>query len=204
MLDIYSSTYGILMILRQNAPFYIVNSTALENVYWLNVGGNDISPSHDTGLYRSWANDLPYLHRASFGVAYSAVNNTIQYRTGIPIFVAPVDVYDAARSMGPNPQINLNYNFTWIFSVDSGFSYLVRASTSSFFKLFYFTISKTTLSIIPYNFPIYPTYPKLYSFTILFKYYFLVFLYYLFPIVIFVRVIFCRIWLILWQNALYL
>ena len=81
---------------------------------------------------------------------------------------------------------------------------LLRASTSSFFKLFYFTISKTTLSIIPYHFPIHSTYPKLYSFTILFKYYFLVFLYYLFPIVIFVRVIFCRIWLILWQNALYL
>jgi hypothetical protein len=31
-----------------------------------------------------------------------------------------------ARSMGPNPNISLNLNLTWIFSIDSGFSYLVR------------------------------------------------------------------------------
>nr|POF26973.1 receptor-like protein kinase feronia [Quercus suber] len=126
MPDIYSSTDGTLMIVGQNAPFYIDNSTALENVYQLNMGGNDISPSHDTSLYRSWADDLPYLYGASFGVAYSANNMTIQYPMGMPTFVAPVDVYGAARSMGSNPQINLNYNLTRIFSIDSGFSYLVR------------------------------------------------------------------------------
>ncbi|KAK9986325.1 hypothetical protein SO802_031276 [Lithocarpus litseifolius] len=112
MPDIYSSTDGTLMIVGQNAPFYIDNSTALENVYRLNVGGNDISPSRDTSLYRSWADDLPYLYGASFGVAYSANNMTFQYPMGMPTFVAPVDVYGAARSMGPNPQINLNYNLT--------------------------------------------------------------------------------------------
>ncbi|KAM3690037.1 hypothetical protein ACJW31_09G091500 [Castanea mollissima] len=126
MPDIYSSTDGTLMIVGQNAPFYIDNSTALENVYRLNVGGNHISPSHDTGLYRSWADDMPYLYGAAFGVSYSADNMTIQYPTGMPTYVAPVDVYSTARSMGPNAEINLNYNLTWIFSVDSGFSYLVR------------------------------------------------------------------------------
>ncbi|XP_075637687.1 receptor-like protein kinase FERONIA [Castanea sativa] len=126
MPDIYSSTDGTLMIVGQNAPFYIDNSTALENVYRLNVGGNHISPSHDTGLYRSWADDIPYLYGAAFGVSYSADNMTIQYPTGMPTYVAPVDVYSTARSMGPNAEINLNYNLTWIFSVDSGFSYLVR------------------------------------------------------------------------------
>ena len=126
MPDIYSSTDGTLMIVGQNAPFYIDNSTALENVYRLNVGGNHISPSHDTGLYRSWAHDLPYLYGAAFGVSYSADNMTIQYPTGMPTFIAPVDVYGTARSMGPNAEMNLNYNLTWIFSVDSGFSYLVR------------------------------------------------------------------------------
>ncbi|KAF3974402.1 hypothetical protein CMV_002279 [Castanea mollissima] len=127
MPDIYSSTDGTLMIVGQGTPFYIDNTTALENVYRLNVGGNDISPSHDTGLYRSWVDDLPYLYGAAFGVSYSAADNmTIQYPTGMPTYVAPVDVYDTARSMGPNPEINLNYNLTWIFSVDSGFSYLVR------------------------------------------------------------------------------
>ncbi|KAL4606504.1 hypothetical protein ACB092_09G107500 [Castanea dentata] len=127
MPDIYSSTDGTLMIVGQGTSFYIDNTTALENVYRLNVGGNDISPSHDTGLYRSWADDLLYLYGAAFGVSYSAADNmTIQYPTGMPTYVAPVDVYATARSMGPNPEINLNYNLTWIFSVDSGFSYLVR------------------------------------------------------------------------------
>ena len=40
--------------------------------------------------------------------------------------LAQVDVYDTTRSMGPNLEININYNLTWIFSIDSKFSYLVR------------------------------------------------------------------------------
>ncbi|KAF3951464.1 hypothetical protein CMV_022883 [Castanea mollissima] len=127
MPDIYSSTDGSLMIVGQNAPFYIDNSSALENVYRVNVGGNDISPSHDTVLYRSWGDDLPYIYGAAFGVAYSAENTSIiQYPTSMHTYVAPVDVYATARSMGPNAQINLAYNLTWIFSVGSGFYYLVR------------------------------------------------------------------------------
>ncbi|KAB1224661.1 Receptor-like protein kinase FERONIA [Morella rubra] len=125
--DIYSSTDGTLMIVGQSSSFYIDNTTALENVYRLNVGGNDISPSHDTGLYRSWYDDSPYLFGAASGVTFAAdPNTTITYKSGIPAYVAPLDVYGTARAMGPNPQINLNYNLTWIFSVDSGFSYLVR------------------------------------------------------------------------------
>ena len=127
MPDIYGSTDGTLRIVGQGASFTIDNTTALENVYRLNVGGNDISPSLDTGLYRSWADDLPYINGAAFGVSYSADNNmTIQYPASMPTYVAPRDVYATARSMGPDPNINLAYNLTWIFTVDSGFSYLVR------------------------------------------------------------------------------
>lgn len=129
MPDLYSSpiaTSGF-PIVGQSSFYATDNSTALENVYRLNVGGNDISPSHDTGLYRSWYDDMPYLYGAALGVAVAADPNvTIGYPTGTPTFVAPQDVYATARSMGPNNQINLNYNLTWIFSVDSGFSYLVR------------------------------------------------------------------------------
>ncbi|KAG6632297.1 hypothetical protein CIPAW_13G149100 [Carya illinoinensis] len=127
MPDIYGSTDGSLMIVGQSTPLEIGNSTALENVYRLNVGGNDISPSKDTGLYRSWYDDSPYLYRVALGVTLAAdPNTTIMYPTHIPTYVAPVNVYSTARSMGPNPQINVNYNLTWIFSVDSGFTYLVR------------------------------------------------------------------------------
>lgn len=127
MPDIYSSTDGTTMIVGQSSPFYIDNSTALENVYRLNVGGNDISPSKDTGLLRSWYDDTAYLFGAAFGVPEFADGNmSIAYPKDMPTYVAPEDVYKTARSMGPNNNINLNYNLTWVFSIDSGFLYLVR------------------------------------------------------------------------------
>lgn len=126
MPDMYSAD-GTTMIVSQSAPFIIDNSTALENVYRLNVGGNDISPSKDTGLFRSWYDDTVYLYGAAFGVPETAdPNMTITYLDGVPSYVAPVDVYSTARSMGPDWHINLNYNLTWILSIDSGFSHLVR------------------------------------------------------------------------------
>ncbi|PON45592.1 Mitogen-activated protein kinase kinase kinase [Trema orientale] len=127
MPDMYSATDGTTMIVGQTVPFTIDNSTALENVYRLNVGGNDITPSGDTGLLRSWYDDTPYIYGAAFGVPETAdPNMTIGYLKGIPTYVAPVNVYSTARSMGPNANVNLNYNLTWILSIDSGFSYLVR------------------------------------------------------------------------------
>ncbi|XP_044473384.1 receptor-like protein kinase FERONIA [Mangifera indica] len=124
MPDIYSSYDGTLMIVGQGSTMTIDNTTALENVYRLNVGGNDISPSGDTGLFRSWYDDQPYLYGAGFGVTISANNVTV--KNPDPTYVAPHNVYSTARSMGPNPQVNQNSNLSWIFSVDSGFNYLVR------------------------------------------------------------------------------
>uniref|UniRef100_A0A2P2JA30 non-specific serine/threonine protein kinase n=1 Tax=Rhizophora mucronata TaxID=61149 RepID=A0A2P2JA30_RHIMU len=127
MPDIYSSTDGTLPIVGQSASGTIDNSTALESAYRLNVGGNDISPSDDTGMLRSWSDDQLYIYGAAYGVSVSAEPNvTISYPAGMPSYVAPLNVYSTARSMGPNAQVNAKYNLTWIFSVDSGFSYLVR------------------------------------------------------------------------------
>ncbi|CAA7019311.1 unnamed protein product [Microthlaspi erraticum] len=127
MPDLYSSTDGTLVMVGSPTAVTIDNSTALENVYRLNVGGNDISPSADTGLYRSWYDDQPYVFAAGLGIPETAdPNMTIKYPTGTPEYIAPKDVYSTARSMGPSAALNVNYNLTWSFSVDSGFIYLVR------------------------------------------------------------------------------
>uniref|UniRef100_A0A7N0V8K3 non-specific serine/threonine protein kinase n=1 Tax=Kalanchoe fedtschenkoi TaxID=63787 RepID=A0A7N0V8K3_KALFE len=125
--DIYNTEDGSSPIVGQSTPYMIGNTTALENLYRLNVGGSDISPSHDTGMFRSWYDDSSYIYGAGFGVTETAgPNMTIRYPKSMPTYVAPVNVYETARSMGPNSNINLNFNLSWILPVDSGFSYLVR------------------------------------------------------------------------------
>ncbi|KAK1352370.1 hypothetical protein POM88_053309 [Heracleum sosnowskyi] len=51
---------SVLMV-GQDTRFSIDDSYALEKLYRLNVGGGDISSTHDSGMFRSWDNDEPYL-----------------------------------------------------------------------------------------------------------------------------------------------
>ncbi|XP_026426263.1 receptor-like protein kinase FERONIA isoform X2 [Papaver somniferum] len=127
MPNLYNSDGTALIVGQKGVFFPIDNTTALENVVRLNVGGNQISPVRDTGLFRSWSDDSPYIYAAQLGVTDTANSSMqIKYATGVPSYSAPDDVYKTARTMGPNPQINQNYNLTWLFSVDHGFFYLVR------------------------------------------------------------------------------
>ncbi|PKU64871.1 receptor-like protein kinase FERONIA [Dendrobium catenatum] len=127
MPDMFSTGNPLLVSGGTPIPYPIPDDWAMETVYRLNVGGQAISPSGDSGLYRSWADDSLYIYGAAFGVTYGADPNvTIQYPTTLPEYIAPVDVYSTARSMGPDPTVNRNYNLTWILSVDNGFYYLVR------------------------------------------------------------------------------
>ncbi|KAI6698706.1 hypothetical protein NL676_018825 [Syzygium grande] len=86
MPDVYSST-GAASIVGQGAFFTIDNTTALETAYRLNVGGQDISPSSDTGLFRSWYDDSPYIYGAAVGVtATNDTNVTIRYPSSMPTY----------------------------------------------------------------------------------------------------------------------
>ncbi|KAI7731032.1 hypothetical protein M8C21_029541 [Ambrosia artemisiifolia] len=124
--DIYSSS-GTSMLVGASTSFDIGNTTVLENVYRLNVGGQAISAKGDTGLFRRWADDTAYIYGSAIGIPVAADQNiTISYPSGFPDYVAPVEVYKTARAMLPNPQTNLGFNLSWYFDVDTGFSYLVR------------------------------------------------------------------------------
>ncbi|KAL7232180.1 hypothetical protein ACSBR2_010242 [Camellia fascicularis] len=105
--------------------FYINNNTALEILYRLNIGGNDVSVNHDTGMYRTWHPDDPYIYGTSFGLA-SHHEVPIRYTNETLNYTTPATVYTTARTMGRDPYVNLKYNLTWIFTVDSRFSYLAR------------------------------------------------------------------------------
>ncbi|XP_042484690.1 receptor-like protein kinase FERONIA [Macadamia integrifolia] len=126
-LDLYIPEKGIPIVGIKHYPFYLDKYTALEMVYRLNVGGNEIIPNEDTSsLFRTWSPDDNYLFGAATGVEYYNLTVEIRYPSTVPIYTAPEIVYRSYRSMGPTPAINAQYNLTWMFSVDSGFYYLLR------------------------------------------------------------------------------
>ncbi|KAK9067713.1 hypothetical protein SSX86_011824 [Deinandra increscens subsp. villosa] len=99
-------------------------SSNMQSMFRLNVGGQYIPPTNDSGgLMRSWYDDTPYMFGA--GTISHIANVTIDYKE-LPEATAPVDVYRTARSQGPDPNVNKESNVTWLFPVDANFTYLVR------------------------------------------------------------------------------
>ncbi|CAM8974241.1 unnamed protein product [Rhodiola kirilowii] len=102
----------------------VTNKTAMEVVYRLNVGGNDVSPNDDTGMFRSWGQDISYLTGTAGLTPQLDLN--ISYTDATPPYTAPVKVYTSTRTMGREPKDNLKFNLTWVFQVHAGFTYLMR------------------------------------------------------------------------------
>nr|DAD35106.1 TPA_asm: hypothetical protein HUJ06_005746 [Nelumbo nucifera] len=113
-------------LVGQKSIFYTDNSTALQMLFRLNVGGNNISPQDDTGMFRDWFADKSYIFGAAYGVTVFNPNITIKYTRQLPSYAAPASIYSTARSMGPSKLVNRNYNLSWLLPVDSRFHYLVR------------------------------------------------------------------------------
>ncbi|KAJ8466710.1 hypothetical protein OPV22_029262 [Ensete ventricosum] len=126
--DIFGSANPMLVVGGGASVEYPIDRDwALETMYRLNVGGQSLSPAQDSGLFRSWNDDSPYIDGAAFGVTFSVDPNvTISYPSALPGYIAPSNVYSTARSMGPDAHVNLNYNLTWVLPVDAGFYYLLR------------------------------------------------------------------------------
>ncbi|CAK9138744.1 unnamed protein product [Ilex paraguariensis] len=90
-------------------------------LYRLNVGGNEVSITDDTGMFRLWLSDDAYTYAAYGFTPHREV--PIQYTKDTPPYTAPKIVYTTTRTMGNQ---SLTYNLTWRFPVDSGFYYLLR------------------------------------------------------------------------------
>ncbi|CAK8540756.1 unnamed protein product [Lathyrus sativus] len=107
------------------SDYHIHNDKALEMVYRVNVGGNQVPAYDDTGMFRNWEGDIPYLEKqypqsvsTDFSHHLNYANNTF------PNYTAPEIVYLTARSYGMDA--TEDYNVTWNFEVDSAFTYMVR------------------------------------------------------------------------------
>jgi len=106
---------------------YIYEDSAMENLYRLNVGSEQIPPKYDTGMFRSWDTDEAYVLGANSDIQLANMSMPVLYSDNASLYSAPADVYRTSRSMLlSNEPVNLNYNMTWFFPVDSGFLYLVR------------------------------------------------------------------------------
>ncbi|GAY33470.1 hypothetical protein CUMW_007390 [Citrus unshiu] len=109
----------------QGNQYRIINSTALETLYRINVGGNPISPLEDTGMFRTWSTDDDYLTDARTSAL--AFNISVVLKFGrIYNYSAPAVVYKSGRSIGNDMIKNEKYSLTWEFQVDSRFTYFLR------------------------------------------------------------------------------
>ncbi|KAK1352391.1 Protein kinase domain-containing protein [Heracleum sosnowskyi] len=104
----------------QKNQFYIDDSMALEKLYRFNVGDSGISSTDDTGMFRSWETDEPYLFELDTGITESSSHIRINYTLTTPPYAAPTNVYSSVRTA-----VDGAPNLTWSFEVDSGF-YLLR------------------------------------------------------------------------------
>lgn len=109
-------------VVGQKYRFYIDNSTALEMIQRLTVGGNSIPSVEDPRMYRAWDEDLSYLTKPG-GVSIRRIIPISYLHT--PSYVAPTKVYQTARSMAPLDNLK-GSNLTWQIPVDLGFRYLLR------------------------------------------------------------------------------
>uniref|UniRef100_A0A2C9VWN3 Protein kinase domain-containing protein n=1 Tax=Manihot esculenta TaxID=3983 RepID=A0A2C9VWN3_MANES len=107
-------------------PITLENTSALETLYRINVGGADVSPESDTGMFRTWTRDDSFIFGSAVGELAFDYDLNVRYTAAVPAYTAPAVVYRTGRFMGIHGAINLNYNLSWFFPVETGFIYLVR------------------------------------------------------------------------------
>ncbi|CAF2111107.1 unnamed protein product [Brassica oleracea] len=79
-------------------------------------------------MFRRWLSDDGFFLSENSGIKPVVEHVKINYTDKTPAYVAPEDVYETYRTMGnvDNATLNLGFNLTWLFTVDAGFTYLVR------------------------------------------------------------------------------
>ncbi|KAF9672862.1 hypothetical protein SADUNF_Sadunf11G0088200 [Salix dunnii] len=128
-IEVVSVPDGVLpdqaVAINPSSPVSGLSVLAFETVFRLNTGGPLITAENDT-LGRIWENDAKYLHVNSSALNVSVDPASIRYPPALTTEIAPNWVYASADVMEDAKVANMNFNITWVFSVNQNFSYLVR------------------------------------------------------------------------------
>ncbi|KAJ9159241.1 hypothetical protein P3X46_024761 [Hevea brasiliensis] len=121
------------LYIQENVPLPLIgrpshysmeNSTALEMMHRVNVGGDFIPQPEDTGMFRFWTSDIDYIIDDEAETSNIESEVQIQSSSLTPAYAAPDQVYASARTVGDT--FAGNHSARWSFPVDFGFYYLVR------------------------------------------------------------------------------
>ncbi|KAL0540645.1 hypothetical protein IC582_020655 [Cucumis melo] len=107
---------------RMTTPI-IGNNIALELYHRKNLGGDDIFPSQDSGMYRNWDGSNLYITTKRV-IAIHNDSVSINYTTTTPNFTATDSVYQSAIILGKDRTLNSKQNLSLQLPVDVGFNYL--------------------------------------------------------------------------------
>ncbi|KAL2549179.1 putative receptor-like protein kinase [Forsythia ovata] len=111
-------------MINSQQPYQSLQAQALETVWRVNMGNEDVLPQNDT-LSRYWQSDKEHLINSNlveFVSNITAVNDT----SGNSGLIAPLSVYGTATKLNSQLDPNAIINGTWSFVVDPGFDYVVR------------------------------------------------------------------------------
>ncbi|KAJ9187363.1 hypothetical protein P3X46_002826 [Hevea brasiliensis] len=95
---------------------------AFEMLHRVKVGRHD---AFSDDLWE-WLDDSSYIMGSMSGTVIFTDDEITGEPWNMGDYAAPIYLYDSARTMGSDDAINMSYNLTWTFLVDSGFKYLVR------------------------------------------------------------------------------
>ncbi|GFP95951.1 probable receptor-like protein kinase at1g30570 [Phtheirospermum japonicum] len=106
-----------------NSPLNLVKR-GVETMYRLNVGGSSIKPSW-ASLWRKWDPDTSYMINSDAGSEIRNRSN-ITYANPNDTNIAPLSVYESARTLTNTGVLENRFNMSWKLQIDPDFDYLVR------------------------------------------------------------------------------
>ncbi|KAL3616828.1 hypothetical protein CASFOL_039222 [Castilleja foliolosa] len=96
----------------------------VETMYRLNVGGSSIRPSRALS-WRKWDPDTSYMINSDAGLEIRNQSN-ITYANPNDTIIAPLSVYESARTLTNTGVLENRFNMSWKLQIDPDFDYLVR------------------------------------------------------------------------------